>query len=105
MVYPTLSEQARQNPDEILAAIEVLRPQAGGGVDASESLARRRPGRPGWTEAELLTHWRAAEAEAQSQRMADIAACFRGLGGTKGVNPNYLRRLPHQLKKRTETPE
>jgi arylsulfatase A-like enzyme len=106
VVYPTLGEQDREDAQAILAGIAVLRPPDGEESVDHAFLARRSPGRPPWSEAQFREHWREAEADAApSQRMVDIAACFRRLDGELGVDLNYLRRLRRQLKKRTETPE
>jgi hypothetical protein len=106
LVYPTLSEQERQNPEEILTAIAVLRPPRGDDAVAHASLARRGPGRPPWTEVAFLEHWREAESRAApSGRLADIATGFRSLDGTSGVDPDYLRRLRGRFTRPTEIPE
>lgn len=69
-------------------------------------LARRRPGRPPWTEARFLENLGEAEFKAApSRRTADIAAEFRDLGGQIGVTPDSLRRLLRRFRGPSEIPE
>lgn len=68
-------------------------------------LAPRRPGRPPWTRALFLERWQdAVNAAARNEEgrrrrlgrepsLADIAAEFRALDGTRGMAPEHLRRL------------
>lgn len=69
-------------------------------------LARRRPGRPPWTEAGFLENLAEAEVNAApSRRIADIAAQFRDLSGQVGITPDSLRRLLRRFRRPSEIPE
>jgi hypothetical protein len=90
MVYPTLSEQERRDPEEILAAIAALRTDEDVVVGAPRP--RREAGRPAWTEAKFQAHLREAESRAAPSRSPkDIAANFRAHDGTIGIDPDHLR--------------
>jgi hypothetical protein len=74
-----------------------LRPLAASG-SADEAPAhqpvRRSPGRPGWSTDEFRRRYRAAlEAALPSTKLDDIAGGFEALDGTRGVEPDHLRRL------------
>ena len=94
LLYPTLSEQQRQEPQQLLAAIGALRPL--GDVDTVAYVApvRRRPGRPEWTEALFFRNFHEAKSmAAPSDRLADIAAVFRARNAEIGIELASLRRL------------
>jgi hypothetical protein len=86
VLYPVLSEY----PTEVRRA----------------PLARRRPGRPPWTETEFLEHLGEAQSKAApSDRWDDIAAEFRSKDNVRGVDPRHLRRLQARFTKGTDIPE
>lgn len=95
LVYPTLSEQERQDAKEIRRAIAVLQPSRGVEAVAYAPPVRRGPGRPAWTEALFLKRWHEAKSKAApSDRLADIAAVFRARDGkVGGIGVHSLRRL------------
>jgi len=95
LLYPTLGEQQRQEPQQLLTAIAALRPQRGVDTVAYAPPVRRGPGRPGWTEALFLKRWHEAKSKAApSDRLADIAAVFRARDGkVGGIGIHSLRRL------------
>jgi hypothetical protein len=113
LVYPTLSEQERQNPNEILTAIAALRPDADGrddntiadhprglSVEAAAALAPRKPGRPAWTRGLFEEHWeRAYRLTKKPKTIPRVAAHFEALDGYSEIAPKTLSRLRHKHEK------
>lgn len=94
VLYPTLLEQQRENPTEVLTAVAALRPPQHQKDVAQAPLVRRGSGRPGWTAELFLSNWHEAMSKAApAHRQADIAAVFRCLDGAIGMTPDHLRRL------------
>jgi hypothetical protein len=103
LVYPTLSEQERQNPKEILTAVAALRPHDDNAVadrprglsgQAAAGLAPRKPGRPGWTRRLFEEHWEAASRLTKEPKtIPNVADHFEALDGTSGIDSESLRVL------------
>jgi hypothetical protein len=79
--------------------LDILRPRAGGTLPTSQPAQvepgpRRRRGRPSWTSDLFWTHWHAAvEATARPESLGDVAANFRTMDGSTGIDPDYLGKL------------
>jgi hypothetical protein len=72
------------------------RPDSGKGVEAEAELTRirRRPGRPGWTRELFQTRYREALGRATPPfTYRAVAMHFDMLDGTRGTDPDYLRKL------------
>ena len=95
-----LADDVRDRLDQMRVAVSRLsvpqRPDAGKGVGAEAELTRirRRPGRPGWTRELFQTRYREALGRATPPfTYRAVAMQIDMLDGTRGTEPDYLRKL------------
>lgn len=63
-------------------------------ADAELTRIRRRPGRPGWTDELFRTRYQEAVGRATPPYTCPaVALHFDVLDGTRGTEPDYLRKL------------
>lgn len=115
LLYPTLSEQQRQNPQQLLTSVAALRPLRSDNAPADPSrwisgeavaaLAPGKPGRPGWRRRGFEEHWEHARGLAEDPTsIAEVAFVFVALDGAVGITPEHLRSLRRRWR-RGELPE
>jgi hypothetical protein len=95
-----LADDVRDRLDQMRVAVSKIsvpqRPDAGMGIEAEAELTRirRRPGRPGWTRELFQTRYREARGRATPPfTYRAVAMHFEALDGTRGTEPDYLRKL------------
>lgn len=95
-----LADDVRDRLEQMRVAVGRLSgpqpPDAGMGMEAEAELTRirRRPGRPGWTHELFRTRYQEALGRATPPfTYRAVAVHFDMLDGTRGTDPDYLRKL------------
>lgn len=98
---PKLSDHHKSMADELGDLIDAYHqlPRRDDNAVALAPLARREPGRPGYTRAIFLERLHKAESDAGPRhRQVDVAASFRALDGGRGVTEGHLRKLRRRFR-------